>query len=227
LNLYSAEEFSATLEAFTYPDEFAQFDGLWTPSPGITVGQQARKVFGLSYRTKVGNDMAGDDFAYKLHLLYGCTTSPSEKAYNTINDSPEAITFSWSISTVPVGVTNAKPTSIITIDSSKVAASAMTDLQELLYGTAGTGPSLPLPDDVIALFAGVVTQVTPTMPTFDGQHTVTIPTVVGVEYTIGGVVQAPGPVVIPVGNTVVTARPTTGHSFVSGVDDDWMFTFVA
>jgi hypothetical protein len=229
LNLYSAEEFGATIEAFTYPDEFAQFDGLWTPSPGVTVGQQARKVFGLSYRTKVGNDIAGDDFGYKLHLLYGCTASPSEKAYNTVNDSPAAITFSWSVSTVPVGVTGAKPTSIITIYSSQVNPTTLNLLQDTLYGTAGVDPSLPLPDDVIAMFVGTVTEVTPTAPTFvQGTNTVTIPTVTGVEYLIGtsvvtGDVVIPGPAGT---NTIVTARATSGHVIKSGVDNDWMYTFV-
>ena len=124
LNLYSAEEFGATVEAYTYPDEFAQFDGLYTPEAGISIGQQSRKSFGLSYRTKIGNDIEGDSYGYKLHLIYGCTASPSEKAYNTINDSPEAITFSYEVSTVPVAVTDAKPTSLVTIDSTKVDAIA-------------------------------------------------------------------------------------------------------
>lgn len=122
LNLISAEEFGATIEAFTYPDEFAQFDGIATPSAGVSVGQQARKTFGLSYRTKLGNDLEGDDLGYKLHLVYGCTAAPSEKAYATVNDSPEAITFSWEIATTPVAVTPTAPTynsgtKVITIPS--------------------------------------------------------------------------------------------------------------
>jgi hypothetical protein len=120
LNLFSAEEFGATIEAFTYPDEFAQFDGLATPAPGVNVGQQRRGVFGLSYRSKIGNDVDGDDLGYKLHLVYGCQASPSEKAYNTINDTPEAITFSWDITTTPVAVSGLKPSSIITINSTEV-----------------------------------------------------------------------------------------------------------
>ena len=122
LNLISAEEFGATLEAFTYPDEFAEFDGLAVPSPGVVVGQQPRKMFGLSYRTQVGNDVEGEEYGYKLHLVYGCIASPSEKAYNTINDSPEAITFSWELSTTPVPVTGYKPTSLIVVDSRTVDA---------------------------------------------------------------------------------------------------------
>jgi len=226
LNLYSAEEFGATLEAFTYPDEFAQFDGLWVPAPGVTVGQQSRKVFGLSYRTKVGNDISGDDHGYKLHLLYGCTASPSEKAYNTINDSPEAITFSWSISTVPVGVTGAKPTSIITVDSSKVPAAALAQLEAQLYGSAGADPVLPLPDAVLALFTGTVVEVTPTMPAFDGLSNITIPTVTGVSYYIAGKKQVPGTVTIT-DDTVVEARPDVGHVFPANVDDDWLFVYAS
>lgn len=152
LNLISAEEFGATIEAFTYPDEFAQFDGLGVPVPGVTVGQQNRKVFGLSYRTRLGNDLEGDDHGYKLHLVYGCQASPSEKAYNTINDSPEAITFSWEISTTPVPVTNFKPTSLLVIDSTVVDPAALILLEAELYGDATTGvANLPLPDEVVEL----------------------------------------------------------------------------
>jgi hypothetical protein len=154
LNLISAEEFNATIEAFTYPDEFAQFDGAAAPEPGVIIGQQARKTFGLSYRTRLGNDLVGDDYGYKLHLVYGCQASPSEKAYNTINDSPEAITFSWEISTTPVPVTDYRPTSVITIDSTVVEPAALSDLEDLLYGAAAVVAALPTPDEVIAIFAG-------------------------------------------------------------------------
>ncbi len=151
LNLISAEEFGATIEAFTYPDEFAQFDGLAVPAPGVAVGQQTRKMFGLSYRTRLGNDVEGDDHGYKLHLVYGCNASPSEKAYNTINDSPEAITFSWEISTTPVPVTGYKPTSLIVVDSSVVDPTDLTALEAELYGGVAAA-NLPSPDEVIALF---------------------------------------------------------------------------
>lgn len=154
LNLISAEEFGGTIEAFTYPPEFADYDGLATPSPGVSVGQQPRKIFGLSYRSRLGNDLEGDDFAYKLHLVYGCIASPSEKAYNTINDSPEAITFSWELSTTPVPVTGHKPTSLIVIDSSQVEPDALIELETLLYGGAAEEAKLPTPDEVIALFGG-------------------------------------------------------------------------
>lgn len=226
LNLFSAEQFGATIEAFTYPDEFAQFDGLVTPTPGVAVGQQGRKGFGLCYRTKIGNDLQGEDYGYKLHLVYGAMASPSEKAYNSINDSPEAITFSWQLSTTPVSVTGMRPTSILTIDSTKVDATALGDLEDLLYGTVGTDPSLPMPDDVIALFSATITAVTPTEPTFNsGTNTITIPTVAGVEYTINGTVVT-GPIVITE-DTLVTARPTSGHVFTQPVDNDWLYTYTA
>jgi hypothetical protein len=151
LNLISAEEFGATIEAFTYPPEFNQFDGLAVPSEGVVLGQQPRKMFGLSYRTRKGNDVEGDEYGYKLHLVYGCIASPSEKAYNTINDSPEAITFSWAVTTTPVPVTGYKPTALIVVDSSIVDAAALMSLEDLLYGDPAT---LPTPDDVLDLFAG-------------------------------------------------------------------------
>jgi hypothetical protein len=153
LNLISAEEFGGTIEAFTYPPEFAEFDGLVVPEPGVVVGQQPRKMFGLSFRSRLGNDIEGEAFGYKLHLVYGCIASPSEKAYNTINDSPEAITFSWELSTTPVPVTGYKPTSLIVIDSTIVSPAMLTALETELYGDATTGvANLPMPDDVIALF---------------------------------------------------------------------------
>ena len=153
LNLISAEEFGLTIEAFTYPNEFNQFDGVATPQAGVLVGQQGRKVFGLSYRTRLGNDLEADDYGYKLHLVYGCQATPSEKAYTTINDSPEAITFSWEVSTTPAPVTGLRPTSLITIDSTVVAPADLTALETLLYGAVATDPALPTPVEVIAIFA--------------------------------------------------------------------------
>lgn len=155
LTLYSAEEFGMTIEAFTYPEEFEQNDGSAAPVEGMSVGQQARKSFGLSYRTKLGNDVAGDDYGYKLHLVYGCRASPSERGYSTINDSPEAITFSWEISTTPVQFEGYEPTSLITIDSTKFTTeaqkAALAALEEKLYGTETEEPTLPLPAEVVAL----------------------------------------------------------------------------
>ena len=151
LNLTSAEEFGGTIEAFTYPEEFGQCDGTALPAPGLAIGQQGRKMFGMSYRTKVGNDVDGVDFGYKLHLLYGCQAAPSEKAYATINDSPAAINFSWAITTTPVPVTGYKPTALIVVDSTVVSAADMTALEDLLYGAASIEAALPTPDAVIAL----------------------------------------------------------------------------
>lgn len=150
VSLYSAEEFGATIEAYTYPDEFAQCDGSAELAEGVTVGQQARKTFGLCYRTLLGNDTDGQSHGYKLHLIYGATASPSEKAYATVNDSPEAITFSWEITTTPVNVTGMSPTACITIDSTKADAECLAALEAKLYGStepSGT-PTLPLPDEV-------------------------------------------------------------------------------
>lgn len=153
LNLFSAEEFGATLEAFTYPDEFMPFDGLAKPANGVFIGQQPRGVFGLSYRTLVGNDLEGEQHGYKLHLLYGCKASPSEKAYNTINDSPEAMTLSWEISTTSVSVTGFRPTSLLIVDSRTADPDKLAELEATLYGDT-VAPKLPTPDEVIAMFGG-------------------------------------------------------------------------
>lgn len=152
LNLLSAEEFGGTVEAFTYPDEFGQCDGTAELAPGVQIGQQGRKVFGLCYRTQLGNDIEGTDHGYKLHLLYGLQAAPSEKAYATINDSPEAITFSWEVSSTPVPVTDRKPTALLVVDSTVVAAAALSDLEDVLYG-ATAAAKLPTPDEVLALIA--------------------------------------------------------------------------
>jgi hypothetical protein len=224
LNLLSAEQFGATIEALTYPDEFAQCDGTATPTPGVSIGQQSRKTFGLCYRTKVGNDLDGTDFGYKLHLIYGATAAPSEKAYASINDSPAAITFSWAVTTTPIDVPGLKPTASITIDSTKVDAGALSDLEDFLYGTTGTDPSLPTPTDVLALFADTVTEVSPVMPTYtSGTHTIAIPTTTGVVYKINGL-EATGSVVITE-DTVVKAYPTTGHKFPAVIADEWFYDF--
>ena len=153
LNLISAEEFSATVEAYTYPDEFAECDGSASLLPGLTIGQQARKSFGLCYRTIIGNDI-DNELGYKLHLIYGGIAAPSEKAYATVNDSPEAITFSWEVSTTPVEVTGYKPTASLTIDSTQFSAEAMTTLENILYGTEGADARLPLPDEVYTILGG-------------------------------------------------------------------------
>lgn len=154
LNLYSSEEFGATIEAYTYPDEFAQCDGSAEIADGVTIGQQQRKPFGLCYRTVIGNDTDNNDHGYKLHIIYGCMASPSEKAYATINDSPEAITFSWEISTTPVMVAGHKATASLTIDSTKADPAKLAALEDILYGKDGEPGSearLPLPDEIKTL----------------------------------------------------------------------------
>ena len=151
LELRAAEEFGATVEAYTYPDEFAVCDGSASVADGVMIGQQARQPFGLCYRTVLGNDSKRDDYGYKLHLIYNATASPSERSYQTINDSPEAITFSWEMTTTPVSVTGFKPTACITIDSTKADAAKLTALEAILYGSEETEARLPLPDEVITL----------------------------------------------------------------------------
>ena len=156
LSLYSAEEFGATIEAYTYPDEFAQCDGSAELAKGVSIGQQTRKTFGLCYRTTVGNDTDGNDYGYKLHMIYGCMASPSEKAYATINDSPDAITFSWEVTTTPVSVAGFKPTASITIDSTKAEPTKLAALEDILYGKDGEPGSearLPLPDEIKTLMS--------------------------------------------------------------------------
>ena len=151
LTLMSAENFKATIEAYTYPVEFEECDGSATIANGVVIGQQARKPFGLCYRTAIGNDTDGNEHGYKLHIVYGCQASPSEKQYSTINDSPEAITFSWEVSTTPVNVTGKKPTATLIIDSTKADKAKLTALEAILYGAESTEPRLPLPDEIATL----------------------------------------------------------------------------
>lgn len=148
LNLFSTEEFKATVEAYTYPDEFAECDGSGSLVEGVTIGQQDRKTFGLSYRTSLGNDVKGNEYGYKLHIVYGCLAAPSEKAYATVNDSPEAITFSWEVSTTPVNVTGFKPTASLVLDSVKLGAAKMKAIEDVLYGSSAAEARLPLPDEI-------------------------------------------------------------------------------
>ena len=152
LNLMSNEEFGCTIEAYTYPDEFAECDGSASLVDGVYIGQQARKTFGFCYRTVLGNDTENNDHGYKLHLIYGCLAAPSEKSYATINDSPEAITFSWEVSTTPVNVTGHKPTACITIDSTKADPTKLATLEAKLYGSESTEAMLPLPDEIAQIF---------------------------------------------------------------------------
>jgi hypothetical protein len=229
LNLISAEEFGATIEAFTYPDEFAECDGTAVPSPGLTLGQQGRKQFGLSYRTRLGNDTEGTDHGYKLHLVYGAQAAPSEKAYGTINDSPEAISFSWEVTTSPVPVVGYKPTALMTIDSTTVDPANLSDLEDILYGTASLEARLPLPAEVISLFGGANAPVRLTganAPSYNAStHVVTLPTVTGVTWTINGEDAAPGaqPALATGESANVQAHATAGH-VVEG-DDDWTYDY--
>ena len=151
LSLMSAENFKATIEAYTYPVEFEECDGSATIAKGVVIGQQSRKPFGLCYRTSIGNDTDGNEHGYKLHIVYGCQASPSEKQYSTINDSPDAVTFSWEVSTTPVNVNGKKPTATLIIDSTKADKAKLTALEAILYGAESTEPRLPLPDEIATL----------------------------------------------------------------------------
>ena len=151
LTLMSAENFKATIEAYTYPPEFEECDGSASIATGVVIGQQTRKPFGLCYRTSIGNDTDGNEHGYKLHIVYGCQASPSEKQYSTINDSPEAITFSWEVNTTPVNVNGKKPTATLIIDSTKADKAKLTALEAILYGAESTEPRLPLPDEIATL----------------------------------------------------------------------------
>ena len=156
LNLMSAEEFGATIEAYTYPDEFAACNGEASLVDGVTIGQQVRKAFGMSYQTRVGNDTDSTEHGYKIHLIYGALAAPSEKAYATVNDSPEAITFSWEITTTPVEVEGFKPTATLVIDSTKVEEDKMAAIEAILYGSESEEARLPLPDEVLSIINGTV-----------------------------------------------------------------------
>lgn len=226
-SLRSAERFGATIEAFTYPSEAnAALDGSASPTPGVSLGQQKRPTFGFSYVSKIGNDL-DPDAGEKIHLVYGATANPSEKAYTTVNDSPEAATFSWELTTIPVYVgtisgTNYKPLATITIDTTKEDPDAVETLKEFLYGTAGTDPSLPSPAAVVALFSGAVLTATPTKPAYvDATNVMTIPTIAGVAYFMDGEALAAGPYTLTE-NKLVTAAPTIGYKFPPGIDDDWL-----
>lgn len=202
-----------------------------SPEPGIVIGQQTRKGFGLSYRTKVGNAL-NPDLGYKIHLVWGLLASPSERAYNTVNDSPEAITFSWELSATPVpvgtigGITY-KPTATLVVDSTKVDADALADLVEILYGAPGADPELPSPAAVIAMFSGTITNATPTAPSYNAAtDTMTIPSVTGIEYRNDATneVFAPGPIVIS-SDRYVRAYALAGYRIPAGEDRYWKVTF--
>jgi hypothetical protein len=231
LNLISTELFGCTIEAYYYPPEFEQNDGSASPTPGLSLGQQPRKPFGFCYRTIKGNDTQGNAHGFKLHLVWGAIASPSEKAYSTVNDSPEAITFSWEVTTTPLAVgtvlgTPYAPTASMVIDSTKVDPAKLATLESYLYGTVSEPPSMPSPADVIMILASTLTLATPTAPTYNSStDIITIPTVTGVEYYIDGVLMAPGPTAPITANTLVRARPATGYKFPTPVQDEWLITF--
>lgn len=223
LNLLSSEEFSGTIEAFTYPDEFGICDGTAEPYAGVSVSQQTRRGFGFAWRTLIGNDILGPDFGYKIHLAYAAMAAPSEKSNTTINDSPEAMTLSWEFSTTPVDVPGLKRSAHIVINSTKCTAAQLKQLEDMLYGTAGSDAKFPSPEEVFAIFAvGGLTEVSPTKPTNVGA-VITIPTVAGVQYTINGVVKT-GVLPAITAPTVVKAVPVKGYKFPDVTDDDWLFT---
>lgn len=228
LNLISVEEFGGTIEAFTYPDEFGQCDGTQEAEPGVLVAQQIRRPFGLSYRSLLGNDLEATEFGFKLHLVYGALAAPSEKAYSTVNETPEPVPFSWEFSTTPVPVTDMKPSSLLVINSTKVDSDAMDSLLEELYGTDITDPRLPLPDEVIALFGGSVTEVTATAPTWNATTGVaTIPSVTGVRYRradTNAVVTGTTTAIASGASIIFTAETLPGYVFSEFSDDDWSFT---
>lgn len=225
-NILSAEEFSATIEAFTYPDEFAECDGSAEPSPGVFLGQQPRKTFGLAYRTKIGNDVGGMDAGYKIHLVYGGLAAPSEKAYATVNDSPEATAFSWDVSTTPVPVTGHKPTASMVFDSTKVSSAGLEALEEALFGTSGGDARLPMPDEVLGMFAGGITEVETAAPTYNAStDIVTIPSTTGVVYSVDGEVVPAGSFGPITEDIVVVAIPAAGYKFTETSDTDWTINF--
>jgi hypothetical protein len=224
LNLVSVEEFGAQIDAFTYPDEFQLYDGLVVPVPGVAIGQQVRKFFGLSYRTKYGNDLLDEDYAYKLHLLYGAKANPTDKSYTTMNDSPAGMTFSWKVDCTPVNVDGLRPTSLITISSADVNPDTLAALELILYGTTGVNPALPMPNDIVSMFeSGVTTVPTLTVPTF-ATPVLTIPTLTGIEYYVDGVLTVAGDVTLTSGNHVVTAQPVVGYVIGAGNVNEWEYT---
>lgn len=228
LNLLSVEEFGGTIEAFTYPNEWLQFDGVALAS-NVQIGQQGRKPFGLCYRTRVGNDVDGTDHGYKLHLVYGALASPADKAFATVNDSPEAIAFSWDFTTTPVAVTGRKPTALLVIDSTQVTSGNLTALEDILYGTSAAA-RLPLPDEVLTLFGGsgvtVDLETLANQPTYNsGTHVVTLPSVTGIQWKINGVNKTSGAQpALTVGQIAdVSAVPLAGY-VIKG-DEEWTFEY--
>lgn len=232
LNLISAEDYNATIEALMSPVEFDKHDGTASPVPGLTIGQQARKPFGFSWQTRIGNDLEAQDYGFKIHIVYGATAAPSEKNYATINDTPEAMPLSWELSTTPVNVPGFKPSAKLTISSKTTPPAVLQTIMDILYGTEGVDARLPQPAEIIQLLAGSSTEVEPLAPTATAAGLITIPTVPGVRYRrndtkapVTGTVQISG----PVGSSLfITAEAVDGtYKFAAGSDDDWKFTKTA
>ena len=224
LNLLSIETFDFTVEAWTYPVEWGACDGSAAPHAGVAVGQQTRQPFGMVYRTKVGNAVEAEA-GFKLHLVYGCLAAPSERDYSTVNDTPAPVQFSWDVTTTPVPVTDFKPTSLITVDSTVVSSDNYNALCTILYGDVGVDPLLPTPDAVIAMFAGSVTTVTTVEPTFNPTgHHLTIPSTTGVVYYMDGAIVASGDHVIAA-DKLITAIPAAGYVFSAISVDAWHIVY--
>lgn len=227
MNLLSIETFSGEITAFTYPDAFGGCDGTSEPTSGVLIGQQPRSTFGLSYRTQLGNDL-NSNAGYKLHLVYGALASPSEKDYQTINDSPAGVAFTWAFDCTGVSATDYAAVSLITIDSTKVDGTALDDLLDLLYGTSGTNPSLPSPDAVAAIFSGTVVTINAaalTIPTISSD-VITLHAVTGVTWYFDGVEHAAGALsaIASGSHHVVTAVADVGYVFVPPIVTEWLFT---
>jgi hypothetical protein len=223
LNLRSAEEAAGTIEAFMYPDEFAACDGSAEIAPGVSVGQQNRSPFGFSYQSKIGNDIQGQDFGYKINIVYGATASPSEKAHETVNDSPEATALSWEYDSDPVEVPGLKPSATLTINSTKIPADKLKQIEDILYGTAGVDARLPLPAEIITILQGGAVEVEPQKPAYNAStKALTIPAQTGVVFSINGDVVPAGTITLTE-DTVVDAKPAAGYTFPEVTDDDWLY----
>lgn len=232
LNLVSAEDFGGTIEAFQSPVEFNECDGTATPIPGIGVGQQTRRSFGFSYQTLIGNDIDGQDHAYKIHVVYGALASPSEKNYATVNESPEAAALSWEFSTTPapfvpevlVEGRPLKPTATLTFDSRLFTADKMKQLEDVLYGTESLAPRLPTPYELIQLMTADLVVAVPKTPEFTsdaGEGVISIPTITGVVYHMNGEVVTSD---VTITEAVrITATPGVGYKFEGLVPTDWVF----
>jgi hypothetical protein len=231
LNLLATETFGATIEAFTYPVEFEQNDGTAAPTPGVTVGQQPRKIFGFSFKTLKGNDTDGNSYGYKRHLVWNALAAPAEKAYATVSDSPSPIGFSWDVSTTPMNVGTVlgvpyAPTANMTIDSTRVDPTKLALLESYLLGTVSDVPMLPSPAAVIAIMASTLTSATPAAPTYSSStDLITIPGTTGVLYYIDGVHVPAGDFGPITSNKLVKARPAVGYKFPAETQTEWGIIF--